>query len=94
MWVWGVYVLAVARLTGIITTDEITAKPRQAILRRLDEDSPLGTLLTCQWCMSMWVAAVVITVAWKWGTLPVFLLPALILAASQITGMLSDAGRG
>lgn len=90
---WVVYVLTVARLTGLITADEITKKPRKAILRRLDEDSEIGTLLTCQWCMSVWIAAVVVPVAALWGDRPLLLVPAGVLAASQVTGMLSDLGR-
>ena len=53
----------------------------------------LHALLTCQWCMSIWVAALVMPVAWFWGQSPWALVPALVLAASQLTGMLAGLGR-
>lgn len=54
----------------------------------------IGKLVTCAWCSSMWISAAVVPIAWWHGTNPWALIPALILAASQLAGMVSDIGRG
>ena len=96
-WVALVYALAVARVTGLVTVDEITRPAREAILRRLNEHRrshiALGYLITCPWCASIWVAAGAVALALPWGTSLWLLAPALVLAASQVTGMVSDLGR-
>jgi fatty acid desaturase len=93
-----VYALAVSRLTGLIVADEITRPVRDGLLSRLDErrasHRSLATLISCSWCTGLWVSAVAAPVAWWWGEHPVFLIPAVALAFSQVTGMLSDVGRG
>lgn len=92
-----VYALAVARVTGLVAADEITRPVRDGLLARLDEGRAwhrsVATLVSCQWCVSVYVGAVAAPVAWWWGENPVFLLPAVALAFSQFTGMLSDLGR-
>lgn len=97
VWLVLVYAAVVMRVTGLVTVDRITQPGRTAVLRRVDEDRPMGLLvgylLTCQWCASIWVAAVVVPVAWMWGANPWVLGPALVLAASQVTGMTSQLGR-
>lgn len=96
-WVAFVYALAVARATGLVTVDEITRPARDAILRHLDEHRrshmTLAYLITCQWCASIWIAAVAVALTIPWGTTLWLLAPALVLAASQLTGMLSHLGR-
>lgn len=97
VWVLGIYTLAAARLTGLITTDDITSTARDAVLQRLPDTTfgrTLTDLITCQWCVSMWVGAPIAVIAWWYPTRPWFALPALILAISQTTGMLSSLGRG
>lgn len=96
--VWFVvYALAVARITGLVTTDEITSAPRDSILRRLRDTSAahraLATLITCQWCASIWIAAATAPLAWWHPASPWVGIPALALAASQVTGLLSRIGR-
>ena len=96
-WWWIVYALAVARVTGLITTDEITRPARDALLRRLDPDrashQQLAYLTGCPWCMSIWVAAAIIPAAWYAGDHPALAIPALVLAASYITGATATLGR-
>lgn len=120
VWLFAIYALAVARLTGLVTVDAITDPIRSRMIRAigspelpwLGKDQPLSTqdiidwlrdakpvrwalakLVTCQWCASVWIAfAFVPVVHWFGHTLWV-LLPATALAASQLTGMLSDLGR-
>jgi hypothetical protein len=93
-----VYALAVARVTGLITTDTITEDARDAVISWLD-DRPktlgayLATLITCPWCAGMWVSLIAAPLVWIWGDSPVMLIPALALAFSQATGMVSNLGR-
>lgn len=96
VWALVVYALAVARITGLIAADEITRPAREWVLDHLDDTAPARTvayLITCPWCVSIWVGAVAAPIAWYWGWHPAVILPALVLAASQVTGMASDLGR-
>jgi len=101
MWfTFGVYALACARVTGLITADRITEQLRARLIRRWCRDAPeddctdwRAYLLMCQWCMSIWVAAPFAAAWWWGGASPWFLVPAALLAFSQITGMLSSSGR-
>lgn len=92
-----VLALATARITGLITSDDITADLRNRIIyRKGSVDHPRGLiadLIRCQWCVSIWVAIVVVTVAWFGHSHISLFLIALVLAFSQITGMLSKLGR-
>lgn len=93
-----VYALAVARVTGLITTDTITEGARDAVIGWLD-DRPktlgayLATLITCPWCAGMWVSLVTAPLVWFWGDSPAMLIAALALAFGQVTGMVSNLGR-
>lgn len=98
VWVLVVYALATARLTALLTLDEITRPAREAVLRRLDETRSLHRALayfvTCPWCLGLWVSAVTAPIAYWHGTNPWALVPALALAFSWMTGATSDLGRG
>jgi hypothetical protein len=101
-----VYVLATARLTVLVAFDEITRPVREAAIRRLDPAKCSHRKLTyllggasdegngCPWCLSIWVGAGVVPAAWWWHDQLWLLLPALVLAASQVTGMIAGIGRG
>ena len=93
-----VAVLSVARLTRIVTIDQIFAPVRDAVRGRLGADSQITYLLFCPWCFSIWVGAAVGSVLW-WGT-PVggslvvegvewrVGVPAFTLVSSWATGVL------
>lgn len=89
-WLWmTVYVLAVARLTRLVTTDKIGQPIRQWMLDRRGSDSAVTYLVFCSWCMSLWIgfatapAAIALTgISW-WS------LPILALSASQVTGLIA-----
>lgn len=93
-----VYALAVARVTGLITTDTITEDARDTVIGWLD-DRPktlgayLATLITCPWCAGMWVSLIAAPLVWFFAGSPAMLIPALALAFSQLTGMVSNLGR-
>lgn len=97
-WVLLIYALAVARITGLIVADTIFDTPRGALLGRLDpRPATLGalvaSLLTCSWCVSIWVAAGAAPAVWWFGDSPWLLVPAILLAFSQVAGMTSEIGR-
>lgn len=93
-----VYALAVARVTGLITTDSITEPIRDWITVRLDDrpatlGEAVSTLITCPWCAGMWVSLVAAPLVWFWGDWPVMLVTAMALAFSQVAGMTNALGR-
>lgn len=94
----GIYALAAARITGLITTDTITEPLRDKILGWLDDrPATLGAfvakLITCAWCAGLWVSGVTALLVWWHGDNPLLLLPALGLAIGQFVGMTSHVGR-
>jgi hypothetical protein len=101
-WYLIIYALAVMRVTGLITTDTITEPLRDKLTHPqkgwLDQTPGslghwLSDLITCQWCMSRWVATPTVFLVWHVGDSPGLLIPATILALSQVTGMFSHLGR-
>jgi hypothetical protein len=100
------YALAVARLTTLITTDEISRPTRRHLVARFDPykrlhrwivyalgDAEDGTANGCPWCVSVWVAAATAPLIWVAHQSPYVLVPTLALAASQVTGMIFKIGR-
>jgi hypothetical protein len=93
-----IYFLAAARLTGMIVDDVLFDAPRDALLGWLDPTprslgSYIAKLVTCQWCMAVWVCAAVVPLAWLFGHSPYLLIPATVLAFAQLVGMTSQIGR-
>lgn len=91
-----VYVLAVARVTGLVTADEITATPRDRLVAHLPPNrlgEALEYLVTCPWCVSIWVAALTAPLVWLWGDTAWVQVPLVALAASQVAGMVAPLGR-
>lgn len=86
--------LATHRLTILANVDEITAPIRERIL---DRWPPMPTsptyVLTCPWCMSIWMAVAVVgayslLVAWP----GLWVAGAAVLAFSSVTGLLDEMG--
>jgi hypothetical protein len=97
-WIWLVYALAVARVTGLVTVDTVTEPIRDWIVVRLDDaEGSLGArlayLITCPWCASVWIGAVAAPIVYNWGSSPWLLVPALALALSFVAGATSNLGR-
>lgn len=93
-----IYGLAVARLTGLIVADSITEDLRDGLTAWLDDrPKTLGNyvqiLIGCPWCVSIWISAVAAPLVWFHGESPFMLIPAIALAFSQVTGMISSLGR-
>jgi hypothetical protein len=85
--------LAVARLTRLVTDDKVLERPRLALLRRLvdrrGEDSMLAYLVLCPWCVSPYVGAGVMSAWWAWGDTRMFTAAVAVLAASHVAGFLA-----
>lgn len=95
-WAWVVYALAVARVTGLVTQDQITEAPRNWLISRLPQThfgAAVTDLVTCPWCASIWLAAIAAPLVWWCGWSLWLFIPALALAFSQIVGMLAGVGR-
>jgi hypothetical protein len=93
-----IYALAVARVTSLIVTDTIFDTARERLIGWLDDrPATLGAfvagVIECPWCAGMWVSLIASPLVWFWGDSPVMLIPALALAFSQVTGMISNLGR-
>lgn len=98
VWVWLAFALATARLTVLLTRDEVTRPVREAILQRLDErrasHRTLAYFIECPWCLGAWLSAITAPVAWFWGTHPAVAVPAVALSFSHVAGITSSMGRG
>lgn len=51
-----VLVLATARLTRLVSRDDLTAPMRLAIDRKLGQNSFLSRLVWCHWCVAVWIS--------------------------------------
>jgi len=79
--------LATFRVTRMITTDVIFDKLRNKIWNKFPPNKGIGYLITCNWCLSVYVA---ILMSLFMFTLPLIaLVVSLVLAISAIVGLLS-----
>lgn len=96
-------VLAVARVTRLITTDTLFDTPRGKVIGWLTDhgqatDRPvrgaLAYLLVCDWCASMYVGAAGSGLWWAWGETMPFMTVCAALAASYVAGFLASKTEG
>ncbi len=81
-------VLAVYRITRLITTDVIANTPREWIEEHTTPGGYIDEFLHCTWCVSFWIGILVtVLVAVAPGLSPWLLLP---WAASAVAGLLSQ----
>lgn len=86
--------LAVYRATKLIIDDEITQELREKAFAALDArpqtvlTRKLSYFLTCPWCVSIWVAAALLTL--KLFSPATYEYFASILAFSAITGLIDS----
>lgn len=78
--------LAVWRLARLVTADFITEPIRAAAARRGEK---LGYLFECPWCLSIWLAPIVVAPAVAWPGNRVIFAAVLILAASGAAGLMA-----
>jgi hypothetical protein len=90
-------VLAVARITRLLVEDRLTVAYRRWTINRWGENSLPAYLVHCPWCMSIWIAALVMPVSillpyfFPWLTI-YFVAALAIPAASFCTGLLTKLG--
>lgn len=57
---YAVLAFATYRITRLFTRDSILEKSREWWWKKFPpEKHPLGYLLTCEWCLSFWVASLI-----------------------------------
>ncbi|MGV9742869.1 hypothetical protein [Nocardia farcinica] len=76
-----------ARLTRLITDDYLLRHLRVFVIRRTGPDSDPSYLVTCAWCLGLWMCGLVFTLAYFHGTQPWFIWPAAALSASWLYGI-------
>ena len=83
---WLAATLTTYRLTRLVTADRITERLRIEVDSR---SKNLGYLITCGWCLSIWVAPPVAWIVYEWGDRTLVRVAVLALAMSALTGLLS-----
>lgn len=86
----GLWVFALARVTRLLTRDEITDFLREWIFGRWGEASKIGYFSTCPWCVSMWLGFATAWVVWLPGWLPGYLYPLIALTGSYLVGIMAS----
>ena len=84
--IWLLAFLACYRLTRLITADEITRPIREQAFNR---SRLLGYLVSCDWCMSIWLAPFIAIPVTVWSDNRFIFAVLFALALSAITGLLS-----
>lgn len=101
----AIYAMAVARVTTLITHDEITLPAREWLVRRFHPTRRMHRLMAyalgspdddatgCPWCVSIWVGFGSAPVVWFLSGNPMVMIILIGLAVSQTTGMIYVYGR-
>ena len=99
------YLLAVARIVRFITADQLFARPRNAVIdygyRARYGCAPgpatehrtvplLSYLITCPWCVSIYLCALAAPIVWLAWSSPWLYIPAMALAGSYVVGYLAS----
>jgi len=79
-------ILAVWRITRFVTMDFL-AEPVRAWAARRGEK--IGYLFECPWCLSIWIAPIVVVPVVIWPDNRAILAALLVLTASGAAGMLA-----
>lgn len=84
--------LAVARLTRLVTVDQITLTFRRWVVNRWGDESSITYLVHCSWCTSIWLSIIPAAI-WTALMLPVrqwWVAVPTALAISYVSGILSQ----
>jgi drug/metabolite transporter (DMT)-like permease len=93
--VFLVLALAVARVTRLVTTDEVTLPLRTWVIRKWGEDGKAAYFIFCPWCVSIWVSMLLIPPTFLTPHEPgwveqVWLALLAIGATSHLTGLIAS----
>lgn len=80
---------AVARLARLLTGDKISEPLREWVAERYGEDSMRAYFVSCDFCVSIYVAPIVATVAVLWGDNRVVIIALAALTASFVAGTIA-----
>lgn len=80
-------IFAVARVTRLIVDDKISLPIRQWVLAKSGEDGWFFYLVSCPWCMGVWIAAGMTTVTYLWHS-TIWSAILTFLAVAQIASMI------
>ena len=83
-------ILAVARVTRLVTTDVLTETPRVWLTLRLESWPRIQYLIHCDWCASVYTGAAGAVAYAAWGETLWFMAVVLALSASYATGFLAS----
>lgn len=88
---YAIYLLAFARTVLLVTSDVITRTPRQRLIDALEERGHelIAYLVTCPWCVSIWLALPAAPIIYAYGHHWWLFVPALVLALSGAAGALA-----
>lgn len=79
---------AVVRLSRLVTADKITESIREWVGNRWGDESMRAYFVSCDYCVSIYVAPIVATVAILWGDNRVVIIALLALTASLVAGII------
>ena len=80
---------AIARLARLLTADRISEPIREWVIKRYGDESMRAYFVSCDYCVSMYVAPAVATAAVLWGDNRVIIIGLLALTASFIAGTIA-----
>lgn len=80
----AVLALATYRVTRFLIHDTLIERPRLAVYKALGRHPKLIELLTCPWCLSIWISAGIVAVTDIWFA-PIALPVWVWLANSAVT---------
>lgn len=82
-------ILAVWRMTRLVTVDYLTDPFRHWVARRSGPEGKLTYLVECPWCFSVWLAPPIVFAAVWWPDNRAVWIAMLAGAASAMSGLLS-----
>lgn len=83
---WLFLTLATFRITRFITTDDLTQPIRHRVEKRMGSQSNWFTLINCNWCVGIYITALVFSEYHYLSIVPIWVYAAI--AASSVVGYL------
>lgn len=80
------FCLGVARITHLLANDLILDRPRIWVIRKVGNEW-FADLITCQWCLSIWIAFAASAISIPLTDYPWWHYLGFALAASHISGL-------
>ncbi|AYR02648.1 hypothetical protein J1766_gp12 [Gordonia phage Bizzy] len=80
-------ILFVWRVTRLIIADAILDRPRNWVVLRYGPDQWFAYLITCAWCVSVWVAAATFVASYWWAGEAWWFIMVATGAASLVAGV-------